>query len=113
MPLVRVLQRLAIGDKTVEVGCIILMKQKFVDILEKQGAVAVVNAPPLAVLPGWERYASKLEPHGILEVGELFEALDNDTSIVGQWLGEQVSEVVTLKEKLLKWLIIPGNSKSG
>ncbi len=109
MPLYRTLERLSGDDGTVyEMDTITPLKgirpQVIAVLLEKK-RIALVQAPPLRALPGWEEKAAILEPLGIEDVSQLVSAnLDK----IAEELDTPVEGLRKAAQDARSWLTVEG-----
>lgn len=81
------------------------------DDVERQllalGKIAIVSAPPLAVCPGFESIARRLENHGIINADEF---LERDNMELARLLRRNTDGVQALKSRLIEALSAPHNN---
>jgi hypothetical protein len=110
MPLYRTLERLSGDDGTVYEMDIVSplkgIKPKVIAVLLEKKRIAVVQAPPLRVLPGWEERAAVLEPLGIEDVSQLVTA---DLDKVAEELGTEVEHLREAALDAQRWLEVEGD----
>jgi hypothetical protein len=70
-------------------------------ILQQVGAIAPVYAPPLSVLPGWDKRAAALAPHNIITIDQFWETPDQTLASL---LSESCDTIKTFKTDALSWL---------
>lgn len=108
-PLYRVTFPIAYKNEVIEAGSLHRLEKvtpETLNRLKERGTVTEVNAPPLFVLPGWTRRASRLEKAGIVnamqflgaDVGQAAAVMKVKPGTVQRWKGE-----------VLKWLDAPKN----
>lgn len=75
-----------------------------VDALLKKSKIAEVGAPPLRVLPGFERRAVRLQKLGIEHVDEFLEASNEE---LGDALSVKPTTVARWKNEARSWMEVP------
>lgn len=104
--LYRCLERLSFGSRRrpLEIGDISTLEgvsAETIQALLEKGRISEVSAPPLSVLPGWERKAEAFEQHGITDVAELGSA-DLEKLSADMELSEEVLEQCV--EEAMRWI---------
>ena len=77
------------------------VKPQAIDKLLASGCIAVLSAPPLAILDGWEKRAARLAKHGIQDAAQLLEA---DTPDLARKLHVRADVIEAWKIEVKSWL---------
>jgi hypothetical protein len=72
--------------------------------LVEKGAIARINPPPLAILPGWKIRSGKVKVSGIEDVEQFLTA---DDAVLVKCLGIKVETVQRWKQDLIGFLQAP------
>lgn len=107
MPLYRIVQNLELGrdGTTIPAGTIDRLptiSARGIEVLTRRGVIALVQTPPLAVLPGWKTRAKRLEPAGIVTVDQFLDAPIDDIAAllsvipgtVARWHAEIMAQLI-------------------
>lgn len=113
MPIYRVRKRLDRAGLVIEPGQFIeidWLGAKDIATLERVGAVARVQGPPLEELPGWLKRAQRLAEMDITTAEEFLEA---DALEVAAHMGVKASTVGKWQREVEQWLAPPRPGKRG
>ena len=109
MPLYRTLERLLGEDGTrYELGLVSPLKgisSRAIAVLLEKKRIALVQTPPLRVLPGWKERAAVLEPLGIKDVSQLVDAKLDE---VAEKLDTSVETLRKAAQEAQSWLTVEG-----
>jgi hypothetical protein len=105
MAVYRAIHRLS--GVTVQRGHVIppgLLDERQISILAARGAISLVAAPPLALLPGWDARAAMLSGEGIVDGAQLIEA---DAGALADRLDVSANEVQAWQQEMVMLLSPP------
>lgn len=105
--LYRILSPLSTSKGVLNIGSLALLSMSAdkLAVLESVGAIAPVNAPPLAVLTGWYERASVLAKQGIDDAAQFIE---HDEKALSDMLKVKVEQVRDWKTEIeTRWLTAP------
>ena len=108
-PLYRVTFPIAYKGTVIAVGSLHRLEKVPAETLKRlaeRGTVAKVQAPPLFVLPGWTRRASRLEKAGIVNAMQFLGA---DIGQTAAYMSVKANTVERWKKEVLEWLKAPDN----
>ena len=105
MALYRVHVNIALGTETLVPGQLVpesRFKSTALAALVRRGALSMVSAPPLAMMPGaWQASTNALAGNGILTVADLIEA---NASALAAALGVEANVVTKWQTEAQSWL---------
>ena len=113
MALYRTVQRIALGEETIQAGQLLSgrrLSERSAQALLRRGAISRVAAPPLAVLPGWKLRGKRMESLGIVDAGQMLEA---DADEVARHMGVSPGLVKRWQEDVARWLAPPDTKPRG
>ena len=105
MTLYRVVHRLSFDSgEMIEAGVVDSLEgipPRVISILLEKGRISEVRAPPLRILPGWEKKAEALEALGIENVDQL---VDANLDEVAEELGTSVKGLRVAARSARQWV---------